>query len=467
MIDYFSCSKQSKSEVKNSIFKLLETFSQEEWKACKNFLLAENKADSKVYKSFLYIYKHRSKTPDIDALHKKVMPSSSRKNMLNTISLLKGHIEDFLVYQHVMKEEMLKNTILHRELLFRNNLPEADKLREGTISELVKNERYNLRDQMYIHLFLHDMFFSNTEYKYKYGHDLLKKSSESLLNYKDFIELYYQIEKENHKSKNRDDKLLQEYSINGFNKNNQFIRVILQSLFKFSKVEEKEDFQVLFDQLEKWNIRESNELYSFSLLQAIEFCIKQYSYRADSSFIYYLLELYDLGLRKGVFFEKGFISSRKFNNFIDAACGVNRLEWAEMVIKKYGKRIEPEYKEDTLRFARAQVLMTKNRFQNALHELEELTLSLRDHSLKYRWCKLVCLLELNRLFEFDSLINSTTIYVKRNKQKMTIILYNGMLNYLSLIKKLRKGVDIDLLREELITKKNVIMKSWLIKKLEN
>lgn len=145
--------------------------------------------------------------------------------------------------------------------------------------------------------------------------------------------------------------------------------------------------------------------------------------------------------------------------------------YIDKLIKNFGNKIEPELKESCIAFSYIEKLIIEKNFDEALKFLGKVDL---DHSLikvNARTNAILIYYELGYIEELISLLDSTQKFLNSvdNQQAFRI---ESAINYTRFVKKLIKfsqaqdDEGLDSLKKEINKTSNVMLKAWLIEKIE-
>jgi hypothetical protein len=96
-----------------------------------------------------------------------------------------------------------------------------------------------------------------------------------------------------------------------------------------------------------------NELRQVFLF-GINYCIRRVN-TDDTSFMKEVFELYQMGLKQGIFIENGFLSRFTFKNIVAAALQLGEMEWTAAFINDYSPRLHIQFRDTYERFCRAKL----------------------------------------------------------------------------------------------------------------
>lgn len=167
----------------------------------------------------------------------------------------------------------------------------------------------------------------------------------------------------------------------------------------------------LLDRRDAWLPGE--ELHNIYLI-AVNFCIKKINL-GEEIWLHTIFQLYQKGLGAGVFMENGRLSHRTFNNIVSAAIRVRELDWAKTFMRDYADRLDPDIREATCVFNLSRVFYEEKNYGEALRLLHQMEHSDVLEVLNARVLRMKLFYKLGEWQALDSLLDSITIYLRRNK----------------------------------------------------
>ena len=203
-------------------------------------------------------------------------------------------------------------------------------------------------------------------------------------------------------------------------------------------VDEKEEqnFQSLKDDLERYEsqIHEGDlkDVYLF----AINYCARKIR-KGKQEYLSKALNLYLNGINAGFLLEKGYLTPWTFTNVIKLLLKLENYESTEAFIEKYASKLLPNFKENALRFNRAELYYTTGRYLDAQEELIHVALSDLNYYLGARILLAKIYFETNEEEALLSLLASFTIFLKRNK-KISKNIKEACLNFCTVLFKIVK-----------------------------
>ena len=449
---------------KIDLYKYLETFDTIEWKRFERYLSLTKKETTYEYRLFNYLKKNKKNFPKLSKVKNDLFENLSIKEISSKCSLLKKQLEEYLIFEQINSRKIYNEVILHEALLSRSLYQSAQKLRLELTKKIEKGKQEKVDDFFILHKIFHQSFYSYSSEKYQYGNKLLNNSKQLLDKFSELTKQQYRLEKTNRdilkfvdKAPNKGQKIC-------LNENNDWMVEVLNKVTEMVSSRCHKSYLYVYNFLINESTFKKSEYYVFILMMAIQFRIREIrdNFKTINTD---LLNLYTLGLENGAFIFRGYISARTFGNVIDLACAIKELELAQSIIDQYSNIIEPLQKEEVKLLANCQILMAKGNFKNALFNLEDLKLTHIDHEIRYRWLKMVCLIE-EEDNRFEAFKNSFKIWVIRDETKITKGMKEALLNFISIAGIIAKNKPKEILIKEYKSKKNIIFRSWIEDKIK-
>jgi hypothetical protein len=201
-----------------------------------------------------------------------------------------------------------------------------------------------------------------------------------------------------------------------------------------------------------------------TILLAVNCCIRRIN-AGRLDYLENVLNLYEIGLKQGVFFEGGFLSRFTYNNIIVAALRLKRYDWAQQFALQYADRIDPTYREGTKAYNLALIAYQQGRHNDALDLLQQITKNDKLHQLDARRMLLRIYYDLHEWDALESLLDSFKLYIYRQKD-----LGYHRPHYLNLIRFVRARIRINpndkialtKLQNEVNACKSIAERPWLL-----
>ncbi|MCC6724579.1 MAG: hypothetical protein IT258_08710 [Saprospiraceae bacterium] len=211
-----------------------------------------------------------------------------------------------------------------------------------------------------------------------------------------------------------------------------------------------------------------NEEMRVIYLLTINYCIGRINAGA-SNFVRESFDLYKQGLEKKIFLENGVLSRFTFNNAVTSGLNLKEFDWVENFIKNYSSHLDEKYQESFVHFNLARLFFEKKSYDKAMKLFAQsdyddflMTLNARTMLLKMYY-------ELDEFNALDSLLGSMNTYLQRKK----VMGYHkdNYKNIIQYTKKLLKlthydKTQIQKLKQEIETTNPLTERKWLLAQLD-
>lgn len=202
---------------------------------------------------------------------------------------------------------------------------------------------------------------------------------------------------------------------------------------------------------------------------ALHFCTGRIN-KGDQDFIREYFELFDQGLKKGIFLIKGELAVWRFNNMVAAALRLGKAGWAEEFIQSNYHILPADSRDNTYTFNLARVYRYQKRYGEVLELLQNVEYADIGYNLISKAVLLITYYELNERETLGSFTVSFRTFLNRQKD-VPAQRREGYLNLVRFTRKLLKlekkdQKSADKLREEIIQHRSVTVNhEWLLEKL--
>lgn len=177
-------------------------------------------------------------------------------------------------------------------------------------------------------------------------------------------------------------------------------------------------------------------------------------------------EWINFGLENNIVLENGYLHSTIFNNLINIACSVNKLDFAKDIINTYESNLKADNKEKTIKIARAYINFEEGNFDAVLQGIQPMSFPQKIMDLKARVIVLKSLYELNRTDELLLYFEAFRKSIQRTRELSSL----NKKSTQNLIKHteslLDPNLDLQQLEEDIKKPDFLFGKTWLLKKLE-
>ena len=202
---------------------------------------------------------------------------------------------------------------------------------------------------------------------------------------------------------------------------------------------------------------------------ALHFCTGKIN-QGDQTFIREYFELFDNGLRKGIFIVKGELAVWRFNNMVAAALRLGKADWAEDFIQSNYRHLPEEARENTRTFNLARVYRYQKRYGSVLELLRNVEYADIGYNLISKAVLLITYYELGEWETLGSFTVSFRAFLNRQRN-IPVQRREGYLNLIRFTRKLMKiekkdTISAEKLREDIIQNRTTtVNQDWLIEKL--
>ena len=446
------------------LYDLLKTFSKEEFLECRRYVQYRLDEGSQLMRLATFIFKDQESLPCLATMQKEIFGAYTKKAISNKISILKSHVESFLIQNYQDDRKVISQCNLFLAYHERGLYKEAQRQRKKVEKFCNEHLDVDLDCHMILHKIKHHLFFSHTTDKDEKGLRLLQDSSHYLHTYQYLKKIQYQIESNVREEYFMDSPFHQPKTESPKDKG-ILIKVLLDLKSLIDEKSRNTNYNLILDYVNAGTAKHTGEIYTFIILHFIHFKIhllKIKNIAVDED----LLHLYDCGLKTGAFMQKKYLSSRRFNNIINAGCAFQRLEWAKRVLKEYKNDLSPKEKKEAVLMAQSQILQAQGQYKRALDILGPNQWTSLDNKLRLRWLTAICLLEINSVYRLDSHLTAFTNYLKSPGKKLTKPTIEASLNFVKIVRMLRRNIAVDKIRSSYRDMDLVSNRSWIEQKLK-
>ena len=223
---------------------------------------------------------------------------------------------------------------------------------------------------------------------------------------------------------------------------------------------------VLEKNFECFTIEELNNIYIYLK----NYCIITKINNGKTKYFYELFDISKTLLEKEINFTNGMISQQDYKNIITVGLHIKEFDWTENFIQKYTHRLPKETQDNDLNYNLAKAYFHKKDYEKVIEQLREVEYKNLSYALGGKMMLLKTYYELDELNPLSSLLDSYSIYLRRNKL-ISRELKQQYLNVLRFTRKLsslapydKKGIQK--LKEQINNCKALAAKKWLLEKVE-
>ncbi len=141
--------------------------------------------------------------------------------------------------------------------------------------------------------------------------------------------------------------------------------------YKFLSNPEQEHYFEIFENLLKKHLSEfpKEEAIDLILLGA-NYCIRRLN-KGQNKFAEKTFQLYKLGISKGAFLEKGFLSRFTFKNIVTLGVRLKEFAWTEKFVKEHIKYLEEKYQQSSLAYNMANIAYFRGDYAKTISMLQK------------------------------------------------------------------------------------------------
>lgn len=192
--------------------------------------------------------------------------------------------------------------------------------------------------------------------------------------------------------------------------------------------------------------------------------------KGDSLFLQEYFNLFEDGIRKGIFLLKGELAPWRFNNIIAAALRLGKLNWAEEFIESYKDYLPADTRQNTYTFNLARVYRYQGKFDKVLSLISNVEYEDIGFNLISKAMLTITYYELDSFDALDSFTESFRVFLNRHKN----IPQQRRRSYLNLLKYTRRltrmvpgdKAAIEKFRKDITIEKAITVNhEWLLEKL--
>jgi hypothetical protein len=205
-------------------------------------------------------------------------------------------------------------------------------------------------------------------------------------------------------------------------------------------------------------------------IHSMNYCIDTKINHGREDYYSELFSLYKIALSREIIFENGELNPHHYKNIITISLHIRELAWAEEFISNYSHRLPKADQENAQNYNLAHVYFYQNRYDKVIEMLREVEYQNIAYSLGSRLLLLRTYFELQEDQALNSLIDSYSIFLRRNKL-ISKEVKQQYLNMLRFTRKLfllapydKKGFEKT--RLEIENCKSLTAKKWLLEKAD-
>lgn len=202
---------------------------------------------------------------------------------------------------------------------------------------------------------------------------------------------------------------------------------------------------------------------------ALHYCTGKIN-KGDRTFFQEYFDLFAEAIQKGIFIQNGEMATWRFTNFVAAALGLGKVEWAEDFVKNYKEYLPADSRENTYSFNLARVYRFQKKHDQVLELLQNVEYEDIGVNLISKMTLLITHYERKDHEVLESFIESFRVFLNRHKHipQPRRMSYLNLLKYTRSIMRLSPGDKVALakLQNEISKgKTNIVNHEWLLEKL--
>ena len=202
----------------------------------------------------------------------------------------------------------------------------------------------------------------------------------------------------------------------------------------------------------------------------MNYCIDKKINVGKREFFQELFSIYKTLLEKQLLLKKGEIPPGDYKNIVTVGLQVREFTWTESFIQQYTPKLPHEERENALTYNLAKVYFAQQQYKKVMEQLREVEYDDLTYALGGKLMLLKTYYELNEYLALDSLIDSFSVYLRRN-QTISKEVRQQYLNVLRFIKKLSNVYPGDQpaiakIEQQIQECKNLADKGWIVSKVE-
>lgn len=199
------------------------------------------------------------------------------------------------------------------------------------------------------------------------------------------------------------------------------------------------------------------------------YCISTKINNGKSEYFYELFNISKILLEKKINIINGIIERQDYKNIITVGLHIKEFDWTEQFIQNYTKHLPKESQDNDLNYNLAKVYFHKQEYEKVIEQLREVEYKNLSYSLGGKLMLLKTYYELKEHKPLFSLLDSYSIYLRRNKL-ISNKLKQQYLNILRFTRKLASLAPYDQaglqkVKIQIDSCKALAAKKWLLEKV--
>ena len=224
--------------------------------------------------------------------------------------------------------------------------------------------------------------------------------------------------------------------------------------------------QLLFEQNDKFSQDELKQLY----LHLKNYYVTIKINAGSHEYYAHLFEISKMQIDQGNILNNGFITAQSYKNIISVGLHLQQFDWVENFIQNYTDKLPLENQDNNLKYNLAKVYFYRGEYHEVIDQLREVEYKTHVHSIGGKLMLLKTYFELKESMALDSLIDSFSIFLRRNRLISKDVKQQYM-NVLRFTKKLSNIPEYDKnavgkIKIQINNCKALAAKNWLLEKVE-
>ncbi len=201
----------------------------------------------------------------------------------------------------------------------------------------------------------------------------------------------------------------------------------------------------------------------------LNYCVGRVN-KGEKSFLQEYFEIFESGIRLGIFIVNGELAARRFTNMVIAGLRLGKNDWAEQFVRDNVHLLPADTRNNTFKFNMARVSLYKKDFGNVLNHVHDVEYEDIYINLISKVMIVIAYYELDEYEALDTFIETYRTFINRQKDLPDGI-KNGYLNFLSFVRRLTRLKNNDTaaihkLKEEITNAKaTAVNQEWLMEKV--
>lgn len=255
------------------------------------------------------------------------------------------------------------------------------------------------------------------------------------------------------------------------------VTIYYQILMTLLHPDKEEHYPQLMQQLDthaqQFPQEEAMGMYDY----ARNYCIKQIN-NGKTNYLEELFLLYEQVLAKNLLLEEGYILQWDYKNIVTLGLIMRKFDWTEQFILTYRNKLRTEIAENAFYYNLASLYYGKQDYTKSLELLQKVVFTDVAYYLGGKSLLLKIYYDTNQSEPLYSLVDAMKVYLTRNKviSKYQSNIYKNLLRFAKKAYKIKENTpfwsqekrkqNIDTLKKQIISTKQIANVSWLRQKIE-